>query len=126
MRRINTLEELKAERKRLSYRRLNLERQIKEDFEEIKQSLEPVNLLTAGAKKSLENEKNHLFGNSVGLATTFLAKIALKNSGFLPRLIVPLLVKNMTSSLVEKNKARIFNWIGNIASKVSGKKTAHP
>jgi hypothetical protein len=125
MRRINTLEDLKSERKRLLYRRMNLEREIKADFQEIKESLEPVNFLTGGARKTLGSGKNHLLGDSIGMATNFLTKAALKNSGLLPRILVPLVVKTVTSSLVEKNKSRIFNWIGSIAARVSGKRPAH-
>jgi hypothetical protein len=125
MRRINTLEELKEERNRLLFRRMNLEREIKNDFEELKESLEPVNFLTGGAKKTFGSDKNHLLGDSVGMATNFIAKMAVKNSGVLPRLLVPLIVKSVTSNIVEKNKAKILNWIGNVAARVSGKRPAH-
>ena len=124
MRRINTLEELKEEKKRLMFRRLNLEREIKNDFEEIKQSFEPMNILANTAKKTVGNSSNHIFGDSVGMVTNMVAKTALKNSGLLPRILVPLIVKTVTSKLVEKNKTKIFNWIGTIASRVSGRRTA--
>ncbi|MCW3076578.1 MAG: hypothetical protein JWO32_1187 [Bacteroidetes bacterium] len=124
MKRINTLEDLKAEKKRLMYKRLNLEREIKNDFEDIKKSLEPVNLFTSGAKKTLTKEDNHILGNSAGQMANFLVKTSLKNSGFLPQLIVPFIVKTVTSKIVEKNKSKIINWIGTLANKVAGKKTA--
>lgn len=122
MKRIDTLEDLKAERKRLLYRKMNLEREIKNDFREIKQSFEPLQLLTTGAKKTLVNEGNHILSNSMGEVANFLAKTTLKNSGFLSRLVVPFLVKNVTSNLVENHKSTIINWLGAIAAKVSGKK----
>ncbi|MGZ3901397.1 MAG: hypothetical protein ACXVNO_07660 [Bacteroidia bacterium] len=124
MRRIDTLEDLKAEKKRLVIKRLNLEREIKNDFEEIRQSFEPVNLIASSAKKALGTDSNHLLGNSVGEVTNMIARTVLRNSGLLPRILVPLIVKTVTSKLVEKNKSKIFDWIGTIALRVSGKKTA--
>ncbi|MBA3664919.1 MAG: hypothetical protein H0W61_12025, partial [Bacteroidetes bacterium] len=120
---IDTLEDLKAERKRLMFRRLNLEREIRNDFSEIKESLQPVNLIKQGARATLE-KNNHVLSNSVGQVTNFLAKTALKNTGFFSRLIVPMIVKTVTTKLVEKNKGKIFNLIGTIATKISGKKAA--
>lgn len=124
MKRIDTLEDLKAERKRLLYRRMNLEREIKNDFQEIKQMLGPLQLITSGAKKALVSDNNDMLSNSVGQVTNFLAKTALKNSGLLPRIIVPFLIKNVTSNLIEKNKVSIVNWLGDIVSKITGKKVA--
>lgn len=126
MKRINTLEDLKEERKRLMFRRMNLEREIKNDFQELKESLEPVNFLTGGAKKTLGSRNNHLLGDSVGMVTNFIAKMAVRNSGAVPRLLVPLIAKTLTSSIVEKNKSKILDWIGSFAAKISGKKTVQP
>lgn len=125
MRRINTLDDLRAERKRLLFRRMNLEREIKNDFQELKESFEPVNFIANGAKKTLGSTQNHLLGDTIGLATNIITKAALRNSGAIPRIVVPLLVKALASKLVERNKTRIFNWIGNVASRVSGKKPVH-
>ncbi|MGZ4099214.1 MAG: hypothetical protein ACXVNM_10070, partial [Bacteroidia bacterium] len=69
-------------------------------------------------------DSNHLLGNSVGEVTNMIARTVLRNSGLLPRILVPLIVKTVTSKLVEKNKSKIFDWIGTIALRVSGKKTA--
>jgi hypothetical protein len=102
---------------------MNLEREIKHDFQEIKQTLEPFKLLTTGAKKTLTNESNHILSNSVGHVANMIAKNTLKNTGFLPRLIVPFLVKNVASNLVEHNKTGIVNWFSSIAAKITGKKS---
>jgi hypothetical protein len=123
MRRINSLAELKLEQKRLKSRRVFLEQEIKKDFKEMKEEITPINMLHLGAKKTLLNENSALLGSSVGLLAKLITRKALKNSGFLSRIIVPLLIKNVSSNLVEKNKFKIASWIGEVVSKLKDKKT---
>lgn len=123
MRRISTLSELKMEQRRLNSRRAFLEKEIKREFRELKEDLEPMALLGKSARKTLRTDSNHMISNSVGELANFIAKTTLKRSGLLSRLVIPYLLKNVTSNLVEKNKSKILNWIGGIASRVSQRKT---
>jgi hypothetical protein len=124
MRRINTLNELKAERKRLSLRRVFLEEQIKKDFKELKQSFEPIRLLAKGAEKTLISQNNHLISDTAGQFAKFIARTTLRRSGFLSRLIVPYLVKNAASNFVENNKSKILSWVEVFFTRLSDKKSA--
>lgn len=122
MRKIDNLEQLRSERKRLHLRRKYLEEEIKKDFQEIKAGLDPAKLLSETARKAVASDENHLLGDSVGSVANLIAKSAMKNTGFIPRLVVPFLIKNVTGNLIEKNKKEILGWISSIAGRFSGKK----
>ncbi len=125
MMKINSLADLKIEQKRLRQRRVVLETTLLSDLEKLKEELEPLRSFTKSAGNILVNKNNGILGNSLGSIATFVTKnVLLKNSGFITRLIVPYLVKNSTSSLVENNKSQIVDWVGNVISKFTNKKKA--
>jgi citrate synthase len=119
MRRINTYDELKAEKRRLKSHRAFLEAEIKKDFREIKEGLEPMNLLKKSTVHAVEKSDPHALGDSIGNFANMVARLALKRSGLLPRIIVPLVLRSVTSKLVEKNKARIIDWAGSLFNRLS-------
>src|SRR3954468_22631996 len=122
MRRINTLAELKAEKKALMLRRAELEVEMKKDLEEIREDLKPVLAIAKGAKSFLSSKDNGVLGKSAGTAADFIAKHTLfKNSGFITKLIMPFLVKNITSNVVNDNKSQIIDWVDNLLSKIRHK-----
>lgn len=123
MRTINTIEELKAERQRLYMRKAFLETEIKNSFEEIKEQLKPLQVITKGAGKLLSSKDNSIVGNSVGFLTDVLVKkVILRNSGFLTRLIVPYLAKNVASNVAEENKPKIADWISDLIGRFAHRK----
>jgi hypothetical protein len=125
MRTINTYAELKQERQRLYLHKAFLEKEIRNDFNEIKEQLKPLQLLTKGASKVLSSKDNSIVGNSVGSLTNFIVKnIVMRNSGFLARLIVPYLAKNVAGNIAEEKKPQITHWIEELISKFRQKKTA--
>lgn len=125
MNRIETLHELKARKKFLELQCSHLEQKIKNDFKEFKSELEPLKILTQGATNAVSSEGNGLLGGVLGHLAEFLTKdVLLKKSGFLMRLIVPFLVKNTTSNLVEENKPKIMDWIVGMLSKFGSKNPA--
>jgi hypothetical protein len=123
MKTINTLAELKLERQRLKMRKAFLETEIKNDFNEIKEKLKPVQLLANGAGKFLSSKDNSVVGNSVGYLTDMLVKkVILKNSGFLARLVIPYLAKNVASNVAEENKPKIADWISGLIERFAHKR----
>lgn len=125
MRKVNTITELRAEQKRLQLKRLVLESEIKNGFVELKQSFGPLKMLTHGVGSTLSSKDNGIIGTSVGSIAEFITRnIVLRNSGFLTRLIVPFLAKNTASNIAENNKSEIVDWVSNLISKFSKKKTA--
>jgi hypothetical protein len=118
MRRINTLAELKAERKALMVRKTDLEAEIRKDINAIRADLEPVLAITKGAKSLLSSKDNGILGKSAGTAADFIAKNTIfRNSGFITRLIMPFLVRNATSNVVEQNKSQIIDWVDALISR---------
>ncbi|MCW3086191.1 MAG: hypothetical protein JWP12_3557 [Bacteroidetes bacterium] len=123
MRRINTLAELRFEQRALRSKAADLEIVIQNDLQEIKAMFRPLQLVTSGAEKVLTSHNNGILGNSAGLIADFLTrKVLLKNSGFLTKLIVPLLVKNVTSNVVDNNKETIVDWVGGLISRFKDRK----
>lgn len=124
MMKINSLADLKIEKKRLQQRQAALEIEIVNGFEKFKEELEPLRSFTKSAGNILVSKNNGILGNSLGTIANFITKnVLLKNSGFITRLIVPYLVKNSTSSLVDNNKSKIVDWVGSLISKFANKKT---
>lgn len=116
MRTINSLAELRQERQRLYMHKAFLETEIKSDFHAIKEKFKPLNLLAS--------KDNSVLSNSVGSVADLLIKnVVLKNSGFLARLVLPYLAKNITSNVVEGNKPQIASWIDGLISKFTHRKT---
>ena len=126
MKRINTLAELKAEQRVLRLQKMELELVIKKDINELKAEMEPLRLLTRSAGKMLSSPDNSLLSGSFGSVAEFLTRnVLLRNAGLLKRLILPYLVKNTTSNLVEDNKSKIVDWIGGLINRFANRKTAH-
>ena len=125
MMKINSVAELKAEQNKLRSKKVFLETEITTNLDKVKAELEPLRLLTKGARDFLVNKNNGILSNSLGSVANFLTKnVFLKNSGFITRMIIPYLVKNSTSNLVEKNRSEIVGWLGDLVSKFVNKKTA--
>lgn len=123
MRTINTLAELKEERLRLQMRKVFLETEIKNNFNEIKEDLKPIHLIAKGAKKLFKGNDNTAVGDSVGYFTNNIVKnVLLKNAGFLSRLILPYLAKNVASNVVEDNKSKVADWVTGLISRFTHKK----
>jgi hypothetical protein len=124
MNKISTLAELKAEKQLLVMNKIFLETEIKKEFNELKNDLAPLKILTQGAGKVLSSDQNKILGNSAGHLAELLAKnVFLRHSGFITRIIVPFLAKNTTSNFVEDNKSKIAGWIMKQVERFSNKKT---
>jgi glutathionyl-hydroquinone reductase len=119
MKKISSLEELRAEQNKLYLKRTLLEAEIKQQFQEIKSDFEPIMAFTKDAKQVLSKQDNGILSKSIGGVAKFVAeKVLLRKSSFLTRLIVPHLVKNTTSNIVENNKSDIINWVSKLFSKI--------
>jgi hypothetical protein len=123
MRTINTLAELKEERLRLQMRKTFLEAEIKTNFNEIKEQLKPLKLVAKGATKFFAGKDHSVAGDTAGYLTNVLVKeVLLKNAGYLSRLVLPYLAKNVATNAVDDNKAKISDWIQGIIAKFTHKK----
>jgi len=126
MKTINTLAELKQERQRLILHKTFLETEIKNDFNAIKEQLKPLQLITKGAGSLLSSKDNGIIGNSVGYLTGIIVKnVVMRKSGFLAKLIVPYIAKNLASNIAEENKPKITHWIEELIARFSQRRTAN-
>jgi hypothetical protein len=127
MRTINTLAELKEERRRLYMKKALLETDITNNFNQIKEDLKPLQVLTKGVGKFLSSKDNSVLGSSAGFLTELLVKkVVLRNSNFITKLIVPFLAKNVASNVAEDNKSMITGWISDLIAKFTHKKEKSP
>jgi hypothetical protein len=127
VKRIDTIEELRIERIRLRQKKMHLECEIRNDFSALKKSLTPVQLITEGASKMLLS-KNHGVLNELvsGFINLILKKGVLKNSGFLIRMLVPLIAKNSANNFLYENKTKILGLLANLILKGGNKPKPAP
>jgi hypothetical protein len=122
MSRINTLKELKVEQNNLRFRKTLLEAEIKSSFDDLKSQFSSLKSVTRNTEDVLASKNNSILGASVGHLADFIAeKIIFRKAGFITRLIVPYLVKQATSNLVENNKTKIRNWFDGFTEKLGRK-----
>ncbi len=108
-----TYNELLAEKARLKLLIKEQQQIIHEDFNEIKQELEPVRKVLTNVKKLFSKETGGglLTLGADKLIDIVVRRVLLARSGWLAKLIVPALAKNYTSHVVDDNKGKIMNWI---------------
>ncbi|HKR06281.1 MAG TPA: hypothetical protein VJY62_16715 [Bacteroidia bacterium] len=122
MKKINTLAELKAEKIYLRQKQFQLEAEIKNNFNSLKESFAPLQLVTDGASKMLVNRNHGLVNDTVGILVDFVLKnILLRKSGFILRLILPFIARNTANNLLMDNKKKILGWIGELILKTRRK-----
>lgn len=123
MRTINTLEDLRKERIRLQLKSEELKIAIKDDVKELQAWLHPVEKIKEGAEKMLFKQHNGILTESMGTLAGFVGrKVIFRNAGFLTKLVVPFLIKNVTTHLVHDNKDKIYSAAINFLSKFAKKR----
>lgn len=108
-----TYNELLAEKARLKLLVKEQQQLIHEDFNELKQELEPVRKVINNVKKLFSKEAG---GGLLTLGADKLIDVLLRNvllarSGWIAKLILPTLAKNFTSHIVDDNKGKIVSWL---------------
>lgn len=123
MQKISNIQELEAERERLLMRKVHLEGEIKNSFNELKEDLQPLNAFRKGVSGFLSSKNNDVLSGSIGGVVEYLLRnLVFRRSGLLTRLIVPYLAKNATANAVSQNKSTIMKTIIGIFSKLSAEK----
>ena len=105
MKKIRNLKELHSERLRLQLELIAAEEILKKDLEWIKEEIKPGKIAAKIFNNIIGNKTNGLLNNGVrGTIDILLKNILLSKSGWITRFIVPLIIKNLSSSyLAEKN-----------------------
>ncbi len=127
MRKIDNLTDLRKEKARLNLELAAYEEQLHEDVQWIKQELNPVKV----AGKLVSNamlDKNHGVLNE-GLRGTVdfvLKNLVLSKAGWITKLVVPFVVKNISSNYLLEKKPEIFGMLRNLIRKArEGRKDQH-
>ena len=128
---ISNYKELKREKARLEARQQELKLQIGEDWQSIKDDLKPSFLLASTMKKAFTRKASGAFTNlGINLiADGLFKKVLLARSGRLSRWVIPFLVKNYASHLVdepEKLIQKIKNFIFGKSNQAQATVTPQP
>lgn len=122
MKKIESLQQLKQQRMLSRMRIVELEERIKEDFEQIKEDLKPLNIAGKALRNMMSSENNTVLGESIGLTVdTLIRKLLFRNSGFMTKLVVAFVVKNFARNLVTKNSENIIDWIQSLFLKLKNR-----
>jgi cell division septum initiation protein DivIVA len=132
---IDNYEDLMEEKERLKARLRSRKTRIKQSFEEIKDEINPFTNIRKTAQEAFSTSTtNPLVKFGIKRASELLiGKVLLKKAGWLPRLVVPFLVREVATRLIgSKADKKIATALKSAASKIretdipdlSGKKTA--
>src|SRR4051812_25621601 len=123
MKKISSYKELQEERRSSRQKLVQLELLIKEDIEEIKESLQPVRLAGQTVKKMVSSDRDGLLSESIGLTVdTLIRKFILRRANWIFRIGAAFLLKNYAKNVVAKNSDNIVGWL---LSKIKKKKDNH-
>lgn len=118
MKKIRNLKELHSERLRLQLELIAAEEILKEDLEWIKEEIKPGKIAAKLFSNIIGNKTSGLLNNGVrGTIDILLKNILLSKSGWITRFIVPLIIKNLSSSYLAEKKPEIFGILRNIIHK---------
>jgi hypothetical protein len=112
MRKIENLKDLRSERARLKLELNVAEETLKEDIEWIKSELRPAHLAGKYLSNTLVNKDDGFL--NVGLRRTIdtvLKSFVLSRAGWITKLVVPFIVKNISSNYVQEKKPEIFGML---------------
>jgi hypothetical protein len=116
---IETLKDLRDEKKLVQERIYKLEQEILLDIQDIKKDIETWQTAGGAVKQLLSSKKTGILNASVGSAVDVLIKkLVLRKSGFLTRFVVSFLLKNFTRNYLEKNSGTIVRKIKKLTDKV--------
>jgi|GEM_PF-1292942 len=112
MMKIENYQQLK-EAKVLSTRRIKeLEVRIREQFEEIKEDLKPMNLAGSAVRSMLTSERHGLVSETLGIGINALVKgLLFRRTNFITKTLIAFAAKNIANNMVMKNSENILDWL---------------
>ncbi len=109
---IQNLDDVRAERARLKNQIESARTNLRQEFGVIKKELNPVNQTLGVISDALTTPRKGLLSMGVGIGVdTILKKVVLARAGWLPRLVVPFLVKNVATNYISKNKVSVVEGV---------------
>ncbi len=118
--RIESLKEFHAERRRVKARIAELEGLIQQDVQLLKESVKPMRLAANTVKNMFASDHDGVLGETIGLTVDrLIRKVLLRRTNFIVKFFVVLLMKNLTRNLVLKNSSNIMDWLKKQVTKFS-------
>lgn len=109
---IESYQQLREQRALTRLRVKELEQQIKNDVEDLKESFKPLNIAGQAVRGMLSSDKHGLVSESIGITVdTLIKKILFRNTGFLTKTLISFAVKNYANSTVSKKSEDILDWL---------------
>ncbi|MER0439166.1 hypothetical protein [Emticicia sp. W12TSBA100-4] len=119
---IESLDDLKAERARLHNQMQLSKISMRNEIAAIKEELNPARQAVGVLNNVLTSPKKGLLNVGIGLGVDIiLRRTILARAGWLPKLVVPFLVRNVATNMVQKNGKTIVEkgliWLKNATEK---------
>jgi hypothetical protein len=119
---VSNIAELRAEQARLLMKKDSLEEEIKNDFEKVKQGLNPFHFLKTKTDEIKNGENgvvNELLGTSLAFGLDFLmTRLIFRKSGFLKKVVLSLLVQMAGSKMLAGKSNEIVGVIKKFINKL--------
>jgi hypothetical protein len=107
---IETLKDLRDEKKLVRERLLHLEKAIEDDVAAFKHDLESWSNAGHAVKNLFSSKKNGVMGATAGIAVdAIIKKLLFRKSNFIVRFLVSFILKNLVRNYVSKNSDTIIN-----------------
>lgn len=121
---IQNLDDVRAERARLKNQIETSRMNLRHEFGVIKQELNPINQALGVVTDVFTTPRKGLLSMGVGFGVdTVLKKVILARAGWLPRLVVPFLVKNVATNYISKHKTSVVEGMLGWVKKATRKKS---
>lgn len=125
IRKIKNLKDLHSEKRRLKLQLDEAEETLKQDMHWVKEELKPIRNAGKLFSNAFFNKNHSLLDDGVRITIdALLRNIILSKTGVLTRLIVPFLVKNLSSNFLLEKRPEIFGIIKGLIQKAR-KATRH-
>ena len=113
---IQNLDDVRAERARLKNQIETSRMNLRHEFGVIKKELNPINQALGVVTDVFTTPRKGLLSMGVGFGVdTVLKKVILARAGWLPRLVVPFLVKNVATNYISNHKTSgvegMLGWV---------------
>ena len=120
---IQNLEDVRAERARLKNQIETSRMNLRLEFGAIKKELNPINQALGVVTDVFTTPKKGLLSIGVGFGVdTVLKRVILARAGWLPRLVVPFLVRNVATNYISNHKASVVEGMLGWVKKATQKK----
>jgi hypothetical protein len=109
---IQNLDDIRAERARLKNKIEITRTSLRQEFGAIKKELSPINQALGVVSDVLTTPRKGLLSIGVGFGVdAVLKRVVLARAGWLPRLVVPFLVKNVATNYISKHKTSVVEGV---------------